>query len=198
MTGVQTCALPIYCLCDILNRQFFNTLGAQVCCVIGNHDHLRIFTEQFSIPFHHISHEGITPKEFETRILETLTPYNPDYLVLAKFMRILSPRFVKTYPERIINIHHSFLPAFAGARPYRQAFERGVKLIGATAHFVTDDLDQGPIIVQQTTPVNHNFTVNDMVTAGKGIEKAALSRALQLVLQDRVFVSGNKTVVFEQ
>src|SRR3546814_3767099 len=112
MTGVQTCALPIYCLCDILNRQFFNTLGAQVCCVIGNHDHLRIFTEQFSIPFHHISHEGITPKEFETRILETLTPYNPDYLVLAKFMRILSPRFVKTYPERIINIQHSFLPAF--------------------------------------------------------------------------------------
>src|SRR3546814_11828978 len=91
-------------------------------------------------------------------------------------MRILSPRFVKTYPERIINIHHSFLPAFAGARPYRQAFERGVKLIGATAHFVTDDLDQGPIIVQQTTPVNHNFTVNDMVTAGKGIEKAALNR----------------------
>lgn len=186
-----------HCLGDILTRHFFKTLGAEVCCVIGNHDHLRTFTEQFSIPFHHISHEGRTQEEFEHLILRTLEPYSPDYLVLAKFMRILSPGFVEKYRQRIINIHHSFLPAFMGAHPYRKAFERGVKLIGATAHFVTDDLDQGPIIVQQTTPVNHNFTVKDMVVAGKGIEKAALSRALQLVFQDRVFVSGNKTVVFE-
>lgn len=186
-----------HCLGDILTRHFFKTLGAEVCCVIGNHDHLRTFTEQFSIPFHYISHEGRTQREFEHLILQTLEPYSPDYLVLAKFMRILSPGFVEKYRQQIINIHHSFLPAFMGAHPYRKAFERGVKLIGATAHFVTDDLDQGPIIVQQTTPVNHNFTVKDMVVAGKGIEKAVLSRALQLVFQDRVFVSGNKTVVFE-
>lgn len=186
-----------HCLGDILTRHFFKTLGAQVCCVIGNHDHLKTFTEQFSIPFHHISHEGHSPEEFEALILKTLAPYEPDYLVLAKFMRILSPGFVDRYQQRIINIHHSFLPAFMGAHPYRKAFERGVKLIGATAHFVTSDLDQGPIITQQTTPVNHNLDVKDMVVAGKGIEKAVLNRALQLVFQDRVFVSGNKTVVFE-
>ncbi|QEC53380.1 formyltetrahydrofolate deformylase [Anseongella ginsenosidimutans] len=186
-----------HCLGDILTRHFFQTLGATVCCVIGNHDHLRAFTEQFSIPFHYISHEGQNQEEFEASILETLGQYEPDYLVLAKFMRILSPEFVAGYRERIINIHHSFLPAFMGAHPYRRAFERGVKLIGATAHFVTTDLDQGPIIAQQTTPVNHNFSVKDMVVAGKGIEKAVLNRALQLVFQDRVFVSGNKTVVFE-
>lgn len=186
-----------HCLGDILTRHFFKTLGAQVYCVIGNHDHLRKFTEQFSIPFHHISHEGRSQEEFERLILEALAPYEPDYLVLAKFMRILSPEFVERYRERIINIHHSFLPAFIGAHPYRRAFERGVKLIGATAHFVTSELDQGPIIAQQTTPVNHNFSVKDMVIAGKGIERAVLSKALQLVFQDRVFVLKNKTVVFE-
>src|SRR5690606_28019088 len=107
------------------------------------------------------------------------------------------PDFIKTYPLRIINIHHSFLPAFIGARPYKQAFERGVKLLGATAHFVTNDLDEGPIISQQTIPVNHTFGVADMVTTGKEIEKAVLSKALQLVLQDRIFVTGNKTIIFE-
>ncbi|HYH55105.1 MAG TPA: formyltetrahydrofolate deformylase [Anseongella sp.] len=186
-----------HCLGDILTRHFFHTLDAQVCCVIGNYEHLRVFTGQFSVPFHYISHEGKSQEEFESLILETLEPYAPDYLVLAKFMRILSPNFVARYRQRIINIHHSFLPAFMGAHPYRKAFERGVKLIGATAHFVTNDLDEGPIIAQQTTSVNHNFSVKDMVVAGKGIEKAVLSRALQLVFQDRVFVSGNKTVVFE-
>lgn len=186
-----------HCLGDILTRHFFKTLGAQVCCVIGNHDDLRAFTEQFAIPFHHISHQGRSKAEFEELIRQTLNRYDPDYLVLAKFMRILSPEFVAPYRERIINIHHSFLPAFMGANPYRKAFERGVKLIGATAHFVTSELDQGPIIAQQTTPVNHNMNVQDMVVAGKGIEKAVLNRALHLVFQDRVFVSGNKTVVFE-
>ena len=112
-------------------------------------------------------------------------------------MRILSPAFVATYPLRVINIHHSFLPAFIGAHPYRKAFERGVKLIGATAHFVTDSLDEGPIISQETISVNHTFTPADMVKAGKEIEKSVLAKAVQLVLQDRVFVYGNKTVVFE-
>lgn len=137
-----------HCLGDILTRHFFKTLGARVCCVIGNHENLRAFTEQFSVPFHYINHEGRGRAEFEQAILETLEPYRPDYLVLAKFMRILSPEFLAGHPQRVINIHHSFLPAFMGAHPYRKAFDRGVKLIGATAHFVTNDLDEGPIIAQ--------------------------------------------------
>jgi len=116
---------------------------------------------------------------------------------LAKFMRILSPQFVQQFTMRIINIHHSFLPAFVGANPYRKAFERGVKLIGATAHFVTNDLDEGPIIAQEIIPVNHSFTAAAMMKAGKEIETAVLAKALQLVFNDRVFVYKNKTVVFE-
>jgi formyltetrahydrofolate deformylase len=186
-----------HCLADMLVRHFFNTLGARICCVIGNYDQLKDFTQKFSIPFHSISHEDKTKSDFEKEILEVLKGYDPDYLVLAKFMRILSPQFINAYPYKIINIHHSFLPAFIGANPYRRAFERGVKLIGATAHFVTNELDEGPIIAQQTIPVDHTFGVAQMVEEGKEIEKAVLSKALQLLLQDRVFVTGNKTIVFE-
>ncbi len=186
-----------HCLGDIIVRHFFSTLGAEVCCVVGNYDTLRTFTERFDIPFHHISHEGKTKEQFETEIMETLDPYQPDYLVLAKFMRILSADFVAHYPGRIINIHHSFLPAFIGANPYKQAHARGVKLIGATAHFVTNDLDEGPIIAQDIKPVNHSFTVKDMVRAGKEVEKSVLSKALGLVIEDRVIMTGNRTVVFE-
>src|SRR5690606_33628427 len=127
-----------------------------------------------------------------------LQSYQPDYLVLAKFMRILSPDFVARYPGRVINIHHSFLPAFIGANPYKQAYVRGVKLIGATAHFVTNDLDEGPIIAQDIRTINHSYTVKDMVRAGKEVEKSVLSKALALVIEDRVIITGNKTVVFEQ
>ncbi len=123
--------------------------------------------------------------------------YQPDYVVLAKYMRILSPEFVTRYRQRLINIHHSFLPAFVGASPYRQAFDRGVKMIGATAHFVTDDLDEGPIIEQDVTHVSHTFTAQDMAKAGRDVEKSVLSRALNLVLEEKVFVYGNKTVVFK-
>jgi len=186
-----------HCLGDILMRDFFKTLGAQVCCVIGNYEILRPFTERFSIPFHYVSHENKTKEQFESELLNALGQYNPDYVVLAKFMRILSPSFVANFPRRIVNIHHSFLPAFIGARPYRQAFERGVKLIGATAHFVTNDLDEGPIIAQQTIPVNHTFTAGDMVVAGREIEKSVLNQAMKLVFEDRVFVAGNKTIVFD-
>jgi formyltetrahydrofolate deformylase len=186
-----------HCLGDILIRQHFDTLGAKVACVLGNHDVLADVCERFDVPFHLVSHEGITKEAFEDQILALLQNYTIDYLVLAKFMRILSPAFVSQYTHRIINIHHSFLPAFVGANPYRQAFERGVKLIGATAHFVTNQLDEGPIIAQQIIPVNHGFTAADMVKAGKEIEKAVLARALQLVLDERVLVHGNKTVVFE-
>jgi formyltetrahydrofolate deformylase len=129
-------------------------------------------------------------------VLEKLKSFEFDYIVLAKYMRILTANFVKQYPQKIINIHHSFLPAFIGANPYKQAFERGVKIIGATAHYVTDDLDEGPIIAQDVIPVNHRFTWRDMQRAGRDGEKIVLSRALALVLNDRVFVHGNKTVIF--
>jgi len=186
-----------HCLGDTLVRYFFNTLGAEVCCVIGNYDNLREFTERFNVPFHHISHEGKTKDAFEKELHKTIYSYNPDYVVLAKFMRILSATFVAHYRGRIINIHHSFLPAFIGANPYQQAYTRGVKLIGATAHFVTDDLDQGPIIAQDIKPVNHSYTAEDMRKAGKEIEKSVLSKAISLAIEDRVFITGNKTVVFD-
>ncbi|WP_257666207.1 formyltetrahydrofolate deformylase [Parapedobacter tibetensis] len=186
-----------HCLGDIIIRHFFNTLGAEICCVVSNYDNLRAFTERFAIPFHHVAHEGKTKEDFEIEIGHILERYQPDYLVLAKFMRILSPTFVERYPGQIINIHHSFLPAFIGANPYKQAHARGVKLIGATAHFVTNDLDEGPIIAQDTKSVNHSYTVKDMVRAGKEVEKSVLSKALSLVIEDRVIITGNKTVIFE-
>ncbi|QEC68389.1 formyltetrahydrofolate deformylase [Panacibacter ginsenosidivorans] len=186
-----------HCLADILIRNHFKTLGASVQCVIGNHITLENICDRFDIPFHFISHEEKDKVAFEEELQNAIGAYNYDYLVLAKFMRILSPEFVTYFPTQIINIHHSFLPAFIGANPYRKAFERGVKLIGATAHFVTNDLDEGPIIAQQIIPVNHTFTASGMMKAGKEIETAVLARALQLVFDDRVFVYKNKTVVFE-
>lgn len=186
-----------HCLGDILVRNFFNTGDAKVCCVIGNHPDLKSFTESFSIPFYHISNQDKSKPDFEQEIHKVLQQYQPDYLVLAKFMQILSTDFVNHYPNRIINIHHSFLPAFAGGRPYRQAFIRGVKLIGATAHFVTESLDDGPIITQQTITIDHTFTVDEMVRAGQEVEKTVLNKAIALVSRDQVFVSGNKTIVFE-
>ena len=185
-----------HCLADILVRNSFGTLGATVLCVIGNHGVLQKICDRFEIPFFLVPyHEDKQVSEQE--IISRIKTYDPDYVVLAKFMRILSPAFVTNFPNKVINIHHSFLPAFAGASPYKQAFERGVKLIGATAHFVTDDLDEGPIIAQQIIPVNHSFTAADMVNSGKEIETAVLAKALRLVLNDRVFVHKNKTIVFE-
>ena len=186
-----------HCLADILVRNYFGTFGATVQCVIGNHAILQDICQRFDMPFYAVSHEGISKAEFEEKVADIIQQYNPDYIVLAKFMRILSPALVAKYAMRIINIHHSFLPAFIGASPYRQAFERGVKLIGATAHFVSDELDEGPIIAQQIIPVTHSFTAADMVKAGKEIETAVLAKALKLVFEDSVFVYKNKTVVFE-
>jgi len=186
-----------HCLADILVRNYFGTFGATVQCVIGNHAVLQEICQRFDIPFYHVSHENISKSEFEEQVAAIIDQYDTDYIVLAKFMRILSPSIVAKFPMRIINIHHSFLPAFIGANPYRQAFERGVKLIGATAHFVSNELDEGPIIAQQIIPVNHSFTAPDMVQAGKEIETSVLAKALKLVFEDRVFVYNNKTVVFE-
>jgi formyltetrahydrofolate deformylase len=186
-----------HCLADMLIRHYFKTLRASILAVIGNYDTLQDICQRFEVPFHCITHEGNSKEAFEQKISTLIEQYAPDYIVLAKFMRILSPGFVAQLPGRIINIHHSFLPAFAGANPYRQAFERGVKLIGATAHFVTNDLDEGPIIAQQIIPVTHSLTAADMMRAGKEIETAVLAKALRLVFDDRVFVYNNKTVVFE-
>jgi formyltetrahydrofolate deformylase len=186
-----------HCLSDILTRNHFKTLGANVQCVIGNHPDLMNITERFDVPFHLVSHENKSKADFETELMDVILPYEPDFLVLAKFMRVLSQEFVTSFMLKIINIHHSFLPAFTGANPYRQAFNRGVKIIGATAHFVTNDLDEGPIISQKIIPVNHSFTLKDLVRAGRENETAALAKAMQLVFEDRVFVYNNKTVVFE-
>ncbi|RXK60347.1 formyltetrahydrofolate deformylase [Lacibacter luteus] len=186
-----------HCLSDILIRHHFSTLGATVQAVIGNHAVLQNICERFDVPFHFISHENKSKETFEQELMQQINAYTFDYIILAKFMRILSPSFVQQFALKIINIHHSFLPAFIGASPYRQAHSRGVKMIGATAHYVTNDLDEGPIIEQQSIPVNHTFGIEDMIKAGKEIEKAVLAKALKLLFEDRVFVYQNKTIVFE-
>ncbi|HTM93245.1 MAG TPA: formyltetrahydrofolate deformylase [Flavisolibacter sp.] len=185
-----------HCLSDILVRNHFKTLGACVQAVIGNHGVLKDICDRFDIPFYLVSHENKTREDFELHLLEAINKHSYDYLVLAKFMRILSPAFVESFPMQIVNIHHSFLPAFVGANPYRQAYKRGVKIIGATAHFVTNQLDEGPIIEQQVIQVDHTYTAGDMMKAGKEIEKAVLAKALKLIFEDRVFVYNNKTIVF--
>lgn len=186
-----------HCLGELLLRSAFGELGASICAVIGNHAVLAPLVDRFDIPFHHISHEGLSREDHEAEVAAVLDRYAPDYIVLAKYMRILTPELVARYRQRIINIHHSFLPAFVGAKPYRQAFERGVKIIGATAHFVTDGLDEGPIIAQSVIPVDHTHSPEEMAQAGRDVEKLVLARALDLVLQERVFLVGQRTVVFE-
>lgn len=186
-----------HCLSDLLIRHTFNELNANILCVISNYQNLEDLTLKFNVPFHHISHAGKSREAHEAEILETIKPYNPQFLVLAKYMRILSPEFVSNFTNRIINIHHSFLPAFAGANPYAQAYARGVKIIGATAHFVNDNLDEGPIIAQNVLPVDHSQSVREMTQAGRDVEKIVLARSLKLLLNEQVFVHGNKTIIFD-
>ena len=186
-----------HCLGDLLLRNAYRELPCDVKAVISNHNHLKSLAESFEIPFHHILAADCTREEHEEKVLKCVADYNPDYIVLAKYMRIFSPDFVAQYPNRIINIHHSFLPAFVGASPYRQAYERGVKIIGATSHIVTNNLDEGPILAQDVIPVNHTYTAEGMAQAGRDIEKNVLAKALKLVLEDRVFIFRDKTVVFE-
>jgi formyltetrahydrofolate deformylase len=186
-----------HCLGDLLLRYAYDELPARICAVISNYDSLASLVQKFDIPFHHVSHLGREREQHEQEILSILDQYQPDYLVLAKYMRVLTPQFVAHYPKRIINIHHSFLPAFIGASPYRQAFERGVKIIGATAHIVTDDLDIGPILVQDVLHIDHSYSAADMAQAGHDVEKIVLSKALKLVLEERVFLHNNRTIIFE-
>ncbi len=184
-----------HCLSDLLIRYNFDELDANVLAVVSNYNTLQPFVSKFGIPFHYITHEHKTREEHEEAILRTLEIYKPEYLVLAKYMRILSPKFVSNYPNKIVNIHHSFLPAFIGANPYRQAYERGVKIIGATAHFVNNNLDEGPIIAQNVKDVDHSYAATDMAREGKEVEKSVLTQALKLVFNDRVFIFGNRTVI---
>lgn len=185
-----------HALGDILIRHEAGELDADIEAVIANHDNLEHLVRRFEIPFFLVSAEGMSREEHEEYIMKLIDEQTFDYIVLAKYMRILTPAFVKAYPKQIVNIHHSFLPAFIGANPYKQAHERGVKIIGATAHYVTDDLDEGPIIAQDVIPVNHRLEWKEMQKAGRDVEKIVLSRALNYVLNDRVFIHGNKTIVF--
>ncbi len=185
-----------HCLGDLLMKSAYGGLDMDIAAVIGNHDTLRTLVERFDIPFHLVSHDGFNREEHDARMMAQIYAYAPDYVVLAKYMRVLTPHFVRHYPNRVINIHHSFLPAFIGARPYQQAYERGVKIIGATAHYVNDNLDEGPIICQDVINVDHTYTAEDMMRAGRDVEKNVLSRALYRVLAQRVFVYGNRTIIF--
>jgi formyltetrahydrofolate deformylase len=186
-----------HCLSELLVRHAFGELNANIRAVIGNHEVLRELTGKFGLPFHYLPHEGRSRETHEAEVLATLAGYGPDLVVLAKYMRILSPEFVAPYANRLINIHHSFLPAFVGASPYAQAYARGVKIIGATAHFVNEQLDQGPIIAQSVIPIDHTQSAREMAQAGRDVEKIVLARALKLVLDEQVFVHRNKTVIFD-
>ena len=186
-----------HCLGELLLAHASDELGASIEAVVSNHSTLEPLVARFGVPFHHLSHEGLSRPEHEERLSEIVAAYSPEYIVLAKYMRVLGPEFVGRHPHQIINIHHSFLPAFVGSQPYRQAFERGVKIIGATAHFVTESLDEGPIIAQSVIPIDHTYTPATMARAGRDVEKLVLARALRLVFEERVFLVGNRTIVFD-
>lgn len=157
---------------DLLIRYIAGELNANIKAVIANHDHLKDLVEKFNIPFASISADGLSREEHEDKMIEKINEYNPEIIVLAKYMRILTPKFVETFPKKVLNIHHSFLPAFIGANPYKQAHERGVKIIGATAHYVTNDLDEGPIVFQDVVRVDHSYSWEDMRNAGRNVEKS--------------------------
>lgn len=186
-----------HCLSDLLDRWRSKDIDCEIPCVISNHEDLRGLVEWYGIPFHHVpvSREN-KPQAFE-QMVELVEKYRADTVVLARYMQILPDWVCERYPHRIINIHHSFLPSFIGARPYHQASTRGVKLIGATCHYVTANLDEGPIIDQDVIRVSHSDTVQDLVRLGKDVEKVVLARGLRDHIEDRVMVHGNKTIVFK-
>ncbi len=186
-----------HCLIDLLWRWDAGELEAEMPLVVSNHPDLVSRAEIYGIPFHHLPVTRETKAEQESAMLDLLAEHGINVVVLARYMQILSPKLVNAFPDRLINIHHSFLPAFVGADPYRRAHERGVKTIGATAHYVTEDLDAGPIIHQDVSHVTHRDTVEDLVRQGREIERRVLARAVRWHLEDRILVDGNRTVVFE-
>lgn len=186
-----------HCLRDLLWRYRMNEFPIEIPLIISNHPDLKHIGERYDIPYYHIALTKDNKSEAEEKELALLLSNKVDSIVLARYMQILSPRFVEHYPGNIINIHHSFLPAFIGGNPYRQAFERGVKIIGATSHYVTKDLDEGPIIEQDISRISHRDSVPDLIRKGRDLERLVLSRALKLHSEHRVLVHGKKTVVFE-
>lgn len=185
-----------HCLYDILSRHHSGELNIEIPFIVSNHKNLQPIAAQFSIPFHHIPVTKDTKEKAETKQLQLLQEGHIDFIVLARYMQIVSSKIIDVYPNRIINIHHSFLPAFAGAKPYHAAFNRGVKIIGATSHYVTEELDAGPIIDQDVTAVSHSHTIKDFIAKGRDLEKIVLSRAVQLHVQRKTMVYNNKTVIF--
>jgi len=186
-----------HCLYDVLLKTKSKELNAEIPLVISNHMDLKPIADYFNIPFHHFPVIPKNKEEVEKKEIELLKSRNIDLIVLARYMQILGPSFVKAYPNKIINIHHSFLPAFIGAKPYQQAYNRGVKVIGATSHYVTEELDNGPIIEQDVIRVSHRDSLEDFIQKGKELEKIVLSRAIKYHLEDKTLVFGNKTVVFD-
>ncbi len=185
-----------HCFYDIMHRFKSGELKGKVKLVISNHEDLKPISDFFGVPFFHIPKTKENKESAEERELKLLREYNIDLIILARYMQILSPRFVHEYPNRIINIHHSFLPAFPGAKPYHRAYKKGVKIIGATSHYVTEELDQGPIIEQDIIRVSHRDTLEDFIRKGKDIEKIVLARAVRWHLENKILVYDNKTVVF--
>lgn len=185
-----------HCLYDLLSRFRSGELAVEIPFIISNHPDLEPIAVQFDIPFYHIAMSQKTKAESETRQLALMEKYGVDFIVLARYMQIVTEKIINRYPNKIINIHHSFLPAFAGAKPYHAAFERGVKIIGATSHYVTAELDAGPIIEQDVATVSHSHTIKDLMDKGRDLEKIVLARAVRLHVQRKTMVYNNKTVIF--
>ncbi|MBY7144336.1 formyltetrahydrofolate deformylase [Virgibacillus sp. NKC19-3] len=185
-----------HCLLELLWEWQRGDLMANIAVVISNHENARDLVESFDIPFYHIPANKNIREQVEEKQQQLLQDYGIDVIVLARYMQILTPTFVEAYHNRIINIHHSFLPAFVGAKPYERAYERGVKMIGATSHYVTNDLDEGPIIEQDISRVDHRDDVEDMKKVGQSVERSVLARAVKWHLDDRIIVHENKTIVF--
>ncbi len=185
-----------HCIYDLLSRQESGELPMEVPLIISNREDLHPAADRFGIPFHHFPITKETKPEQEAAEIKLMHEHGVDMVILARYMQILSPQMVEAFPNRIINIHHSFLPAFPGAHPYRSAWERGVKIIGATSHYVTKELDEGPIIAQGVTQVSHSDSVADFIRKGRGLEQSVLSRGAWLHLKRRTLIRGNRTVVF--
>jgi formyltetrahydrofolate deformylase len=185
-----------HCLADLLHRWYSGELQCDIPCVISNHDNLRSMVEWHGIPFHHVPINKDNKSVAFDEIDNILTSYDTQTVVLARYMQIIPPAMCEKYSGQMINIHHSFLPSFIGANPYQKAYERGVKLIGATSHYVTHSLDEGPIIDQDVIRINHDHSQDDMVRLGRDVEKTVLARALRFHIEDRVIIKDNKTIVF--
>jgi formyltetrahydrofolate deformylase len=186
-----------HCLLELLWRHGLGEYNADVRLVISNHETLASLSERYGVPFHVFKITPETKLEQERQELALLKKEEIDTIVLARYMQVLTPNFIDSHPSGIINIHHSFLPAFAGSNPYRQAYDRGVKIIGATSHYVTEDLDEGPIIQQDIIHISHRDSLDDLVRKGRDLERLVLARAVRLHLEDRVLIHGRKTIVFE-